>query len=452
MSKKKIKSTYVCQSCGAKYAKWQGKCTTCNEWNTIEEEIVADAKNTTQILTGEKSVPKKISEISAENFQRIITKDAELNRVLGGGIVPGSLVLIGGEPGIGKSTLLLQIALQGNQKILYVSGEESEQQIKLRSERIKENNNNLFIYCETHFETVLQEINKIKPEIVIFDSIQTLYTQTLDSAPGNISQIREVTYKIMQFAKHQNIACFLVGHVTKDGMISGPKILEHMVDVVLNFEGERHYNYRILRTTKNRFGSTLELGIYEMQSYGLRQINNPSELFLSQSGGQFSGVAIAATLEGERPILIECQALVSDAAYGTPQRSSIGFNLKRLSMLLAILEKKFNFKMGTKDVFVNLAGGIKIDDPALDLSVISAILSSQLDSAVPNNYTFASEVGLTGELRGVNKIEQRIAEAEKLGFKKIFVSKKSTKSIQKSFNIEIVTCSKVQEVFRILFK
>ena len=422
----KAKTTFFCQNCGAQYAKWLGQCKSCNEWNTIVEEVIQkeEKRNWKQTSTTKKpSKALKINEISIEKEDRISTNNNELNRVLGGGLVPGSITLLGGEPGIGKSTLLLQIALAIPKRVLYVSGEESQSQIKMRAERLQTNNTNCLILTETNTQHIFKTIEELQPEVVVIDSIQTLHTEYIEASPGSISQIRETTAELIKFAKETATPVLLIGHITKDGAIAGPKILEHMVDVVLQFEGDRNHAYRILRANKNRFGSTAELGIYEMQNIGLREVSNPSEILISQKEDDLSGTAIAATLEGMRPLMIEVQALVSTAVYGTPQRSSTGYDTKRLNMLLAVLEKRAGFRLGAKDVFLNIAGGIKVDDPAIDLAVISAILSSNEDEAIPQDVCFAAEIGLAGEIRPVNRIEQRIIEAEKLGFHKIFISK-----------------------------
>lgn len=451
----KNKTIYVCQVCGTTHVKWQGQCSGCQEWNTLVEEIVdsrAGAASPT-LSAGSKTKPRTIGEISADAEERIQTPDQELNRVLGGGIVEGSVILLGGEPGIGKSTLLLQLTLQlSSLKILYVSGEESEQQIKLRARRIPHANEQLYIAAETQLERIFEFYKDIQPRLLIVDSIQTIFTDALESAPGSVSQVRESAAKLIRFAKDRNLPVFLVGHITKDGMLAGPKVLEHMVDTVLTFEGDRHNNYRIVRTSKNRFGSTMEIGIYEMLSHGLREVSNPSEIFLSQGDEQFSGVAISATMEGLRPLLIETQALVSPMAYGTAQRSSTGFDLRRLNMLLAVLEKRCGFKMGVKDVFINIAGGIRVEDPAIDLALICSVISSLHDLPIPQTAVFAAEVGLSGELRAVNRLESRIAEAEKLGFKEIFVAGSQAATLQKKFSdIRISGVSKLEEVFRQVF-
>ncbi len=449
----KTKTTFFCNNCGSQYAKWIGKCTSCNEWNTIAEEIVQkEEKRAWKQTISTKKVSKalKIANIVLNEEDRIQTLNNEFDRVLGGGLVKGSVLLLGGEPGIGKSTLLLQIALSINKKVLYVSGEESQSQIKMRAERLSSINSDCLILTETKTQNIFRSIEEINPEILVIDSIQTLHTENIDASPGTISQIRETTAELIKFAKETNTPVILIGHITKDGHIAGPKILEHMVDVVLQFEGDRNHTYRIVRAQKNRFGSTSELGIYEMQSVGLREVDNPSEILISQKDESLSGTAIAATLEGMRPLMIEVQALVSTAVYGTPQRSATGYDLKRLNMLLAVLEKRAGFRLGAKDVFLNITGGIKVDDPAIDLAVISAILSSNEDDAIPEDYCFAAEIGLAGEIRPVNKIEQRLLEAEKLGFKKVFVSK-FNKFSKKNYSIKIVLVSKVEEVFNELF-
>ncbi len=423
----KIKSSFFCQNCGHESAKWIGKCPSCNKWNSFVEEVVSKSSKTQSLWddgNGKSNVPKPLHDIANENEVRLDCNDSELNRVLGGGIVNGSLVLIGGEPGIGKSTLMLQLALNLPQKVLYVSGEESEQQVKLRANRIAHKaSESTFILSETSIEKVFTQVKNVNPEVLIVDSIQTLASTKIDSVPGSVAQVRQCAGELMQYAKTTNIPVFLVGHITKDGSLAGPKVLEHMVDTVLQFEGDRNMVYRILRTTKNRFGSTAELGIYEMQAKGLREVANPSEILISQRDVGVSGVTIGATMEGNRTLLIEIQALVSTAAYGTPQRSSTGFDSRRLNMLLAVLEKRTGLKMGTQDVFLNMAGGIKVDDPAIDLAICVAVISSLHDLPINENFCFASEVGLGGELRAVNRIENRILEAEKLGFTTIFISK-----------------------------
>ncbi|MBV1887916.1 MAG: DNA repair protein RadA, partial [Urechidicola sp.] len=444
----KTKTTFFCQNCGSQYAKWIGKCTSCNEWNTIVEEIVQkEEKRTWKQTSTVKKVSKalKITDIKLSEEDRIPTKNNELDRVLGGGIVQGSMILLGGEPGIGKSTLLLQVALSIPKKVLYVSGEESQSQIKMRAERLSNNTDNCLILTETKTQNIFRSIEETQPEILVIDSIQTLYTDSIDASPGSISQIRETTAELIKFAKETSTPVILIGHITKDGHIAGPKILEHMVDVVLQFEGDRNHTYRILRAQKNRFGSTSELGIYEMQNTGLREVENPSEILISEKEESLSGTTISATLEGMRPLMIEVQALVSTAVYGTPQRSSTGYNIKRLNMLLAVLEKRAGFRLGAKDVFLNITGGIKVEDPAIDLAVVSAILSSNEDDPVPQEFCFAAEIGLAGEIRPVNRIEQRILEAEKLGFKKIFISK-FNKISQNNYTIKIVTASKIEDI------
>jgi DNA repair protein RadA/Sms len=450
----KLKTTFFCQNCGAQYSKWQGQCNSCKEWNTIAEEIIQKEEKSSwkPSDTNSKRVskPLKIKEIDSTQEVRMDTTDGELNRVLGGGIVPGSLTLLGGEPGIGKSTLLLQISLKLPYKTLYVSGEESQKQIKMRAERINPESDNCYILTETKTQNIFRHIVETEPDIVIIDSIQTLHTDYIESTAGSISQIRETTAELIKFAKETNIPVILIGHITKDGNIAGPKILEHMVDTVLQFEGDRNHVYRILRSLKNRFGSTAELGIYEMQGSGLREVSNPSEILISHREEELSGTAIASTLEGMRPLMIEIQALVSTAVYGTPQRSTTGYNAKRLNMILAVLEKRAGFRLGTKDVFLNVTGGISVDDPAIDLAVVAAILSSNEDIAVGKDVCFAGEVGLSGEIRPVNRVEQRIQEAEKLGFSTIFVSKYN-KIAAKFPGIKVVLVSKIEEVVEQLF-
>jgi len=449
----KLKTAFFCQNCGNHYPKWMGQCSACKEWNTLIEEVVQNPKKGTIGLskTQTSSKPTKIKDIDNSDNPRLSSKDEELNRVLGGGIVPGSLILIGGEPGIGKSTLLLQISLFLNIKVLYVSGEESKQQIKRRANRINSNSNSCYILNETNVETIIQQINSIEPELIIIDSVQTLQTDTIESSPGSVSQIKESASHFLKYAKKTNLPIVMVGHITKDGGIAGPKILEHMVDVVLNFEGDRNHIYRILRSKKNRYGSTAEIGIYEMLNDGLRQVSNPSELLISNNKSPLSGNAIAATIEGIRPIMIEIQALVSSAVYGTPQRSTTGFNSKRLNMLLAVLEKKAGFNLGTKDVFLNITGGIKIEDPAIDLAVISAILSSNINIPIPHGICFAAEIGLSGELRNISKIDQRINEAEKLGFKFLILSD-AAKISKIPKKIKILQYSRIEDLIKNLFK
>jgi len=455
----KTKTAFFCSNCGQESAKWVGKCPSCEQWNTFVEEVIVrgtDKKQTewkdfSGLSNGIKTI--SLQDVISGEEERILTADAELNRVLGGGIVTGSLVLIAGEPGIGKSTLFLQAALQLQNVItLYISGEESEQQIKMRADRLKIENEKFFLLTETNTQTIFQEIKKLKPDLVIVDSIQTLQSPYIESAPGSVSQIRECAAEFQRFAKETNTPVFLIGHITKDGNIAGPKILEHMVDTVLQFEGDRNYAYRILRTLKNRFGSSSELGIYEMTSEGMRQVSNPSEILITQKEDQLSGVAIAATMEGIRPLLIEVQALVTQSVYGTPQRTNTGFDLRRLQLLLAVLEKRGGFHFGVKDVFINIAGGLKVEDPSIDLAVLSALLSSYEDVAMPMHICFAGEVGLSGEIRAVNRIEHRIAEAQKLGFEKIIVSKYNTKGLEKNkFKIEVVALGKVEELYQYLF-
>ena len=450
----KVKSAYFCQNCGYETPKWLGKCPSCNEWNTFVEEVIE--KNIPSVVafsaSSRNSKPHAIHTIENQETQRIDLRDNELNRVLGGGLVPGSLILFGGEPGIGKSTLLLQMAIADLRlKVLYVSGEESEQQIKMRGERIGLNNNNCFILTETNIQHIFTQAEEVQPEILIIDSIQTLYSSQIESSPGSISQVRECTAQLLRYAKQTGIPVFLIGHITKEGSLAGPKVLEHMVDAVLQFEGDRNHVYRLLRSIKNRFGSTNELGIYEMIGSGLRQVENPSEILIATTDQQLSGISIAATLEGMRPMLIEVQALVSTAAYGTPQRSSTGYDAKRLNMLLAVMEKRCGFKLAAKDVFLNIAGGIKVDDPAIDLAVVAAVLSSNADISISKSIALSAEVGLSGEVRPVNRVDQRIAEAEKLGFEKIIISKYNKGIQQKNYKIELVQCGRIDEVVRALF-
>ena len=450
----KVKTTFFCQSCGAQFAKWQGQCTSCKSWNTITEELVQkpdknDWKTGFQSAPNRVSKPLKISEIDTTKTVRMDTADGELNRVLGGGIVPGSLTLLGGEPGIGKSTLMLQISLKLPYKTLYVSGEESQKQIKLRAERIQPLNDSCYILTETKTQHIFKQIEGLQPDVVIIDSIQTLQSDYLEASAGSVSQIKECTSELIKFAKETATPVILIGHITKDGSIAGPKILEHMVDTVLQFEGDRNHVFRILRAHKNRFGSTHEMGIYEMLGSGLREVTNPSEILISKKDEALSGNAIAVTLEGVRPLLIEVQALVSTAVYGTPQRSATGFNAKRLNMLLAVLEKRAGFRLGAKDVFLNITGGINVDDPAIDLAVVAAILSSNDDEALAKNVCFAGEVGLSGEIRPVQRVDQRILEAEKLGYEIIFISKHNKIGL-KNTAIKVQLLTKIEDLVQVL--
>lgn len=459
MAKDKI--AYVCSNCGQESAKWIGKCPSCGQWNTFKEIRIANdtgsmaAKNAAHAVRSSitnKNKPLFLHEISAKDEPRIDMHDDELNRVLGGGLVPGSIVLLGGEPGIGKSTLTLQTILHMNERrILYVSGEESAHQIKMRAERIG-GNSEVMILCETSLESIFDNIKEVKPELVVIDSIQTISTSDVESSPGSITQVRECAAALLRFAKTSGIPVILIGHINKEGTLAGPKILEHIVDTVIQFEGDQHYMYRILRSIKNRFGSTSELGIYEMQQNGLRQVSNPSELLLSQDHKGLSGVAISSAIEGVRPFLVETQALVSSAAYGTPQRSATGFDQRRLNMLLAVLEKRVGFKLMQKDVFINIAGGLRVTDLAMDLSVIAAVLSSNIDTAIEAGWCMAGEVGLSGEVRPVNRIEQRIAEAEKLGFAHMIIPAHNLKGFDKrKYKIELHPVKKVEEALRTLF-
>lgn len=450
----KTKTAFFCQHCGTQFPKWAGQCSACKEWNTIVEEVLHKEPkkewNQGSGRAGQASRPLPLHEISTEKEARLQLPDREFNRVLGGGLVPGSLVLLGGEPGIGKSTLLLQLALSLNCTTLYVSGEESQKQIKMRADRIVKDSRNCFILTTTRTQTIFQHLGELNPDLLVVDSIQTLHSDAIESSAGSISQIRECTSQLISFAKETNTPVVLIGHITKDGTLAGPKILEHMVDTVLQFEGDRNYVYRILRSLKNRFGSTAELGIYEMQGSGLREVSNPSEVLLSKNEGELSGTAIAATVEGMRPLLVEIQALVSSAVYGTPQRSSTGYNAKRLNMLLAVLEKRAGFRLGAKDVFLNITGGITVDDTAIDLAVVAAILSSTADIAIPAGVCFAAEIGLAGEVRPVQRAEQRILEAEKLGFTTIFISGGNKISLPKS-QIKVRRIGRVEELTRELF-
>ncbi len=455
----KTKTVYICSNCGADSPKWIGKCPNCGEWNTYVEETVvkespAARRGAAAFSSSSKPRPVLLRDISAEKEERLDMKDEELNRVLGGGLVRGSLVLIGGEPGIGKSTLILQTVLKLPElRVLYVSGEESSKQLKMRADRIDPDNQNCLILCETNLEQIFAHVENVKPDLLVVDSIQTVFTENVESSPGSITQVRECSAAILKYAKESGVPVLLIGHINKEGSIAGPKVLEHIVDTVLQFEGDQHYMYRILRSIKNRFGSTAELGIYEMRQDGLRQVSNPSELLLTQNHEGLSGVAIAAAIEGIRPFLIETQALVSTAVYGTPQRSATGFDIRRMNMLLAVLEKRAGFKLAQKDVFLNIAGGLRVNDPAIDLAVLSAILSSSLDISIETGVCMAGEIGLSGEIRPVNRIEQRIMEAEKLGFSRIIIPFNNLKGFNASpkSRIEIVQVRKVEEAFRQLF-
>ncbi len=455
----KTKTVYICSHCGADSPKWLGKCPNCGEWNTYVEEVVAK-----EVPSAKRPVPSGLSErglarpvllrdITAEKEDRLNMKDQELNRVLGGGLVKGSLVLIGGEPGIGKSTLVLQTILKLHDlKVLYVSGEESYRQLKMRADRLAPESQNCLILCETNLEQIFVQAQNVQPDLLIIDSIQTIFTELVESSPGSVSQVRECSAAILKYAKESGVPVLLIGHINKEGSIAGPKVLEHIVDTVLQFEGDQHYMYRILRSIKNRFGSTAELGIYEMRQEGLREVSNPSELLLTQNHEGLSGVAIAAAIEGIRPFLIETQALVSSAVYGTPQRSATGFDIRRMNMLLAVLEKRAGFKLAQKDVFLNIAGGLRVNDPAIDLAVLAAVLSSSLDISIEPGVCMAGEVGLSGEIRPVNRIEQRIMEAEKLGFSRILIPYNNLKGFDTSrCRIQIVQVRKVEEAFRQLF-
>lgn len=452
----KAKTVYFCQSCGAQHAKWQGQCNSCKQWNTLVEEVISKTEikdwQNRQEKPSISTKPKvsKINDIDYEKEDRIILPDNELNRVLGGGLVKGSLILLGGEPGIGKSTLLLQLCLNLKLKSLYVSGEESGKQIKMRAERIKSKNENCYILADTSTQNIFKQIAKLEPELLIIDSIQTLRTEYIESTPGSISQIRACTAELISFAKETNTPVILVGHINKEGHLAGPKILEHMVDTVLQFEGDQNFVYRIVRVQKNRFGATHELGIYQMHNGGLKEILNPSKILISNHNHNLSGTSIAATVEGMRPLMVEIQALVSTAVYGTPQRSSTGYNSKRLNMILAVLEKRAGFKLGAKDVFLNITGGISIDDPAIDLAVVAAILSSNDDIVLPHSVCFAGEIGLAGEVRPVPRLEQRIAEADKLGFEKIFISK-HTKVSAKAYGLEVIALESVSDLTALMF-
>ncbi len=451
----KTKSVFVCQNCGTESPKWIGKCNSCGQWNTFVEELVVKSTKVSSVqsfLQKESVKPELIKDIETSDLPRINTSNKELDRVLGGGMVPGSLILVGGEPGIGKSTLVLQMALKvQSRKVLYVSGEESPQQIKLRAERIFKGGGNCLVVSETSMEKIVGHIKNVTPDLLVVDSIQTINSENIDSTPGSVSQIRECTGTILRIAKENNLPVVLIGHINKEGSLAGPKVLEHMVDVVLQFEGDRNHMYRILRSIKNRFGSTAEIGIFEMLGDGLREVVNPSELLLSHYNNNLSGVSIAAAIEGMRPFLIEVQALVSTAAYGTPQRSSTGFDLRRLNMLLAVLEKRAGFKLAVKDVFLNIAGGIKVNDPSIDLAVVCAVLSSNIDIPLSQKVCVAGEVGLSGEIRPVTRIEQRIAEAAKLGFEQILIPKYNKGIDINKFDINIVQVGKLEEAFKFLF-
>ncbi|MDR0982879.1 MAG: DNA repair protein RadA [Culturomica sp.] len=448
----KAKTIYTCRNCGAQESKWVGRCATCGEWNSYDEETVVTEKSrrNSLIAPSSQSKPLTLSEVKINADARMNTGDDELNRVLGGGLVPGSMVLLGGEPGIGKSTLVLQFALKNSLgRILYVSGEESIAQIKMRAQRLEMENDECFFLSGNSLETVLEHARALQPALLIIDSIQTLSTESVDSIPGSLSQIRECTNALLRFSKENTISSILIGHITKDGQLAGPKILEHMVDTVLQFEGDQHYMYRILRSIKNRFGSTSEIGIYEMLQSGLRQVANPSELLLSNYNNNLSGIAVAATVEGVRPILLEVQALVSTAAYGVPQRSATGYDTRRLNMMLAVLEKRVGFRLAAKDVFLNIAGGIRVNDPALDLSVVMAILSSNIDAPISHDIAFVGEVGLSGEIRAVSRIDQRIAEAEKLGFTQIFIPFGNKKAVtRKPSHLTVSYASRIADIFK----
>lgn len=445
----KSKTIFVCKSCGAQSPKWMGKCTSCGAWNSFEEEIVESSVKSTAYVPKSLVRPMVLSDIKAEKLDRIKTGIHELDQVVGGGIVPGSVILLGGEPGIGKSTLLLQVAVSLNKKVLYVSGEESPQQIYLRAQRLNVPSNTCYIYSETNIAAIIQEIKNFAPELVIIDSVQTLKHPDIDASPGSVSQIRETSNLLIELAKQTHTPMILIGHINKEGSIAGPKILEHMVDVVLQFEGDMQNVYRILRSNKNRFGSTAEIGIFEMVQSGLREVSNPSEIMLSGNPEQLSGVAIASVMEGIRPLMIEVQALVSTAAYGTPQRTANGFDGKRLNMLLAVIEKRLGVKIYTKDVFINIAGGIRVQDTAIDLAVVAAILSSLFDFYIPNTYCFAGEVGLTGEIRTVSQVEKRVKESAKLGIQKMFIP---TGDIEQRSNCRVIPCARIDSTFREIFK
>lgn len=448
----KTKTVFVCQNCGTESAKWIGRCPSCREWNTYHEEIIAPASSGRHLLSGEKRKPELLDNIKSDEHSRKKTGISELDRILGGGIVGGSLILLGGEPGVGKSTLALQLALSlKDQTVLYVSGEESEEQISFRSKRMKGSNPLCYILSETEIENILTHSENLKPGLIVIDSIQTMSTGMLESSAGSVSQVRECAAMLLKYSKFSGIPVFLIGHITKDGSLAGPKVLEHIVDVVLYFEGDNNYVYRILRSVKNRFGSTSELGIFEMIETGLKEVGNPSEMFINQHEESLSGISVAATVDGMRPFLIETQALVSSAVYGTPQRSSTGFDTRRLNMLLAVLEKRAGFKLGVKDVFLNLAGGIKVTDPAIDMAIIVSVLSSNLDIPVDRTVCFSGEAGLSGEIRPVPRVEQRIREAAKMGFTKIYISKYHRNLSIKNSGIEIVQVGKIEHLVRSVF-
>lgn len=452
----KTRSIYICQNCGAEAVKWLGKCPACGEWNTyVEERIAKDTSGRPGLVAvSRNATPKPLREIESSSEQRIDTHIGEVNRILGGGLVPGSIVLLGGEPGIGKSTLALQMALGlHDTQVLYISGEESAKQVKIRADRLSRVNQDCLILNETLLENILTQLENVNPRLVVIDSIQTLYTDTIESSPGSVSQIRETAAALLRYAKTSGVPVIIIGHITKDGSIAGPKVLEHIVDVVLQFEGDQNYMYRILRSGKNRFGSTSEIGIFEMRGSGLVEVTNPSEILLSHRDEALSGVAVAATIDGIRPFLIETQALVSTAAYGTPQRATTGFDNRRLNMLLAVLEKRAGFRLNQKDVFINIAGGLKVSDPAIDLALIAGVLSSAFDTAIASTTCFAAEVGLSGEIRPVSRLEQRIAEAQKLGMERIYVSKYNLKGLNvKNFHIDIVAVGRIEELVRSLFR
>lgn len=453
MAKKKTETKWFCNNCGHESPKWEGRCPSCGEWNSFVEERVTKSSKSSGKPRTSISKPQRVSEIEATDEARIKLPSNELNRVLGGGLVTGSIVLIGGEPGIGKSTLVLQNILSlRSRRILYISGEESASQLKMRADRIGRLNDNCYIACETSLENIFNHFDSVKPELVIIDSIQTIATDEIESSAGSVSQVRECAAQLLRYAKSENVPIIIIGHINKEGSIAGPKVLEHIVDAVLQFEGDRHYMYRILRSIKNRFGSTSEIGIYEMCQRGLREVTNPSEMLIKRDGEELSGTTIGVTIEGVRPFLIEVQALVSTAAYGTPQRSVTGFDSRRMNMLLAVLEKRVGFKIAQKDVFLNIAGGIKVNDTALDLAVICAILSSNVDIVVPSNFCMTGEVGLTGEIRQVTRLEQRIMEAEKLGFESMIIPKGNLKGFDTSkLKIRLVEVARVEEAFRSLF-